>query len=70
MTTGTTRRPRRHVSVTLLPEEWDALCEQARADVRDPYQHARYLLTRALGCVSSADDEPDASGDEVLSVPA
>ena len=46
------RRPRRHVVVVLKPDEWDVLAESARADERDPYQQARWLLLQQLGKLS------------------
>lgn len=42
-------RPRRHIIVTLTPEEWDRLVRAGLADERDPWQQARWLLRQHLG---------------------
>lgn len=54
-------RPRRNLVLTLLPDEWDCLVEQARSAERDPYQQARWLLLRALGSPPSETGGLDAS---------
>ena len=47
-------RPRRTVVLTLLPDEWDRLVAAGRAEERDPWQHARWLVLRGL----DAPEEP------------
>jgi hypothetical protein len=47
-------RPRKHVVLTLTAEDWDRLVALGRAEERDPYQQARWLLLRGL-------DGPDES---------
>jgi hypothetical protein len=56
------RRPRKPFTIVLFAEEWDVLCERASAHDRDPYQHARWLLRRALGV---APEEPPVECDTV-----
>jgi hypothetical protein len=42
-------------------EEWERLEGQARADERDPWQQARYLILRGLAA-AGAGDAGDAEG--------
>jgi hypothetical protein len=42
------RRPNRTIPLTLPPEQWDRLVKASLAASRDPSQHARWLVLRAL----------------------
>ena len=48
---------RRLVVISLSRDEYDRLAERARENERDPYQEARYIVTRALPMPDSPDDE-------------
>lgn len=37
------------LSLALTKSEWTELCKEAGLELRDPKQHARYLLRHALG---------------------
>jgi hypothetical protein len=39
---------RRLVVISLSRDEYELLAERARANERDPYQEARWIVTRAL----------------------
>jgi hypothetical protein len=48
----------RNLSLALTETEWSALCEDAGQELRNPKQHARYLIRRALGIAA---DEQNAT---------
>jgi hypothetical protein len=58
-------RPRRHVVVTLPPDLWDRLVDQAQSDHRDPIQQANWLLLRALEARDAEQDSATVPAEDV-----
>jgi len=41
-------RPRRNIVITIPAEAWDRLVAAGKAEERNPWQHARWLVLRGL----------------------
>lgn len=49
------------LSLTLTEAEWSTLCKAAGLQLRNPKQHARFLLRRALGLLANDGDAQEHS---------